>query len=178
MIATHFARVLLALVLLNGAMPIIAQSGAVVQAQSPVIRITAPQQHQRQTANFVTVRYELQNPTSAPAGSPNFQVQLDGSDPVTTASTSQNFTGLTPENHVVTVRLVDANGTPVPQSQTQVQFAIVPTSQNSASPGTPQAKVVGDTDASLPEAGTLLPVLSVIGFGVLVGGIVSSMKTR
>ncbi len=59
------------------------------------LRVTSPRPQQRQTDNFVTVHYELQNPTSAPAGSPNFQVQLDGTDPVTTASTEQSFTGLT-----------------------------------------------------------------------------------
>ena len=31
---------------------------------------------------------------------------------------------------------------------------------------------------ALPETGSVLPLLSVIGFGVLVGGIASAMKTR
>jgi len=38
--------------------------------------ITSPPQHQRRTANYVTVHYELQNPTSEQAGSPKFQAQL------------------------------------------------------------------------------------------------------
>lgn len=70
------------------------------QAQSSVLRVTSPRPEQRQTDNFVTVHYELQNPTSAPAGSPDFQVQLDGNDPVTTTTTEQSFTGLTPGQHV------------------------------------------------------------------------------
>ena len=40
--------------------------------------------------------------------------------PFTTASTEQSFTGLTPGPHVITVRMVDANGTAIPDSQTQV----------------------------------------------------------
>ena len=92
------------------------------QAQSAVLRVTSPRPEQRQTDNFVTVHYELQNPTSASAGSPNFQVQLDGNDPVTTASTEQSFTGLAAGQHVITVRMVDANGTAIPDSQTQVRI--------------------------------------------------------
>lgn len=33
-------------------------------------------------------------------------------------------------------------------------------------------------DSDLPKAGSPLPLISVIGFGILVGGIVSAMKTR
>ena len=172
-----------------------------VQAQSAVLRVTSPQPQQRQTVNFVTVHYELQNPTSASAGSPNFQVQLDGNDPVTTTTTEQSFTGLTPGQHVITVRMVDANGTAIPDSQTQVQFFVIPTAQNGgatgnqASPGsgtqttspTPQVRngnsVQGEDkvqEASvLPEPRNLLPVAGIVGFSFLIGGIVCrSIKTR
>jgi hypothetical protein len=170
-----------------------------VQAQSVVLRVMSPQPQQRQTVNFVTVHYELQNPTSASAGSPNFQVQLDGNDPITTATTEQSFTGLTAGQHVITVRLVDANGTAIPDSQTQVQFFVVPTAQNGGITGTqapgsggqttsptPQVKK-GDSQGEgrvqeasiLPEPGNLLPVAGIVGFSFLIGGIVcSSIKTR
>lgn len=171
---------------------------APVQAQSAVIRITSPQQQQRQTANYVDVHYELQNPTSAPGSSPNFKVQLDGNDPVTTTTTEQSFTGLTPGPHVITVQLVDANGTAVPNSETQVQFLVQPTPQNGGGNGSsdqnpssgggaqttstppPQAAsmIPINGDDTLPEAGSLLPVFSVIGFGLLVGGVVSALKTH
>lgn len=173
-------------------------SAAPAQAQSAVIRVTSPQQHQRQTANYVTVQYQLQNPTSAVAASPNFKIQLDGNDPITTGTTEQSFTGLTPGQHVVTVQLVDANGTVVPESQTQVVFVVLPTPQNGATqnaapsagggqPATPapQARVnnpaansLPGVETSLPEAGSFLPILSIIGFGVLFGGMVSALKTR
>lgn len=171
------------------------------QAQSSVVRVTSPRPQQQQTDNFVTVRYELQNPTSAPAGSPNFQVQMDGNDPVTTASTEQSFTGLTPGQHVITVRLVDANGTSVPDSQTQVAIFVVPTAQNGGTSGTqspagsgtqttsptpqamntdptlPGARV--ETAGILPDSGSLLPVAGLVGFSFLLGGIVcGAWKTR
>lgn len=176
------------------------QTQVPAQAQSAVIRVTSPQQNQRQTANFVTVRYELQNSTSAPAGSPNFKVQLDGGDPITTATTEQTFTGLTPGQHVVTVQLVDANGTQIPNSQTQVQFLVVPTTQNGGSNGnqspdntgsqttspTPQISQQHGANSppevqmasSIPQGGSVLPIVSIVGFGLLVGGIVSSIKTQ
>jgi hypothetical protein len=172
------------------------QAGSAAQAESAVIRVTAPAQNARQTANYVTVRYELQNSTSAAAGSPNFKVQLDSNDPITTASTEQNFTGLTPGQHVITVRLVDANGTLVPNSQTQVQFLVVPTAENGGtqnqgagsaqrSAPVPQAllhvgagKLAGVQMASSVPQGSLLPIVSIVGFGLLVGGIVSAIKTQ
>jgi hypothetical protein len=45
----------------------------------------------------------------------------------------------------------------------------------------PAASLNGDSDilrAELPEAGSPLAFLSIIGFGVLAGGIASAMKTR
>jgi LPXTG-motif cell wall-anchored protein len=176
-----------------------AQLTTSTQAQSAAIRVTSPQQNARQTANFVVVRYELQDPTSAPAGSPNFKVQLDGNDPITAASTEQNFTGLTPGQHVITIQLVDANGTPIPNSRTQVQFVVLPTAQNGGQPGG-QGTGAGSTQtpgpsqashkaadgqvadvqlaSSLPQTGSLMPVVSIVGFGLLVGGIVSAFKTK
>ncbi len=170
--------------------PATAQAPAsAVQAQSAVIRVTSPRPAQRQTDNFVTVHYELQNPTAAVAGSPNFQVQMDGNDPTTTTSTEQSFTGLTAGPHVITVRLVDANGTAIPDSQTQVQFVVIPTAQNGgaitqapATPGNqpatpaPQAQNQAadgqvQTAAVLPD-GSLLPVAGIVGFSFLFGGIV------
>jgi hypothetical protein len=137
----------------------------------------------------------LVNPTASAASSPNFKIQLDSNDPVTTTTSQQSFTGLTPGSHVVTVQLVDANGTLIPNSQAQVQFTVMPTTQNGgAAPqsGTqgvstpaPQAKATiapGVTaeshEDSLPPASSSLPILSIVGFGVLVGGVISAMRTR
>ncbi len=68
--ATSYRNVLWILaVLAMSWIPALAQappSGA--QAQSAVIRVTPPHPQQRQTVNFVTVHYELQNASSSAAG--------------------------------------------------------------------------------------------------------------
>jgi hypothetical protein len=44
--------------------------------------------------------------------------------------------------------------------------------------GTEKPEAGSSGDKNLPDAGGALPLLSLIGFGVLVGGIVSALKTR
>ncbi len=136
-------------------------------ASDALLQISQPPAGAKLAQTFVSVQYQLTNPTIVQAGSPNFQVQLDNQDPVTTAQTSQDFTGLTPGVHTVTVRLVDANGVPVAGAAATVKFTIV----NPA----PQ---LAFSNVVLPSGGSPLPLLSVIGFGVLVGGLFSAMRTR
>jgi Flp pilus assembly protein TadG len=141
---------------------------------------------------------------------PTFQVQLDRRDPVQTTSTDQSFSGLTPGTHTVSVELVDANGTPINGSHTQIQFTVGPAQPTTAAPvqrgNPPSASQVphllgvsfqqdssasqqdsaarhqdnknDNTDDTLPQSGSILPLMSLIGFGVLVGGITSALKTR
>ena len=140
----------------------------------------------RETA--VTVKYALTNPGATAAGSPNFQIRLDSQDPVTTTATEYSFTGLTPGPHTVTVQLVDANGTPIAGAQAVVQFTVLKQAAHTYGPQAIAAalRLNPATDIriqqagpqAIPNAGGALPLLSVIGFGVLVGGIASAMKTR
>lgn len=166
--------------------------------QSTLIRILTPVASQKLSDNFTTVRFELINP-AASAGTPNFLIQMDGNDPITTSSTQQAFTGLTVGAHTVTVQMVDANGTPIPGGRAAIQFFVTaPRSANSpqgsASTNAPGAgkslKIGGFTfqqpdpamasqdDPDLPPASSSLPLISIIGFGILVGGVISAMKTR
>lgn len=165
--------------------------------QSTLIRILTPVASQKLSDNFTTVRFELINP-SAYAGTPNFQLQMDGNDPVTTSSTQQPFTGLAPGAHTITVQMVDANGTPVPGGRAAVQFFVpqTTTQPRQTPPGAastsaprkvlsfaglkflPPEPKVEDVDADLPPGSSPLPLISIIGFGILVGGIISAMKTR
>jgi len=166
--------------------------------QSALIRILTPVASQKLSYNFTTVRFELINPT-AYAGTPNFLIQMDGNDPITTSSTQQAFTGLAVGAHTVTIQMVDANGTPVPGGRAAVQFFVAAprpanSPQGSASTSTPGSgrslKIAGFTfqqpdpaiqpedDPNLPPASSPLPFISIIGFGILVGGVVSAMKTR
>ncbi len=167
--------------------------------QSALIRILTPVASQKLANNIATVRFELTNPAAVP-GMPNFLVQMDGKDPVTTSQTQQVFTGLSAGAHTVTVDLVDANGTPIQGGRAAVQFLVMPPPAQPAT-GAPQGSAATSTaprqlniagfkfdrpdpanlyqdDSSLPPSSSPLPLISIIGFGVLVGGIVSAMKTR
>jgi hypothetical protein len=169
------------------------------------VRIVTPVDYQKLTGtNNVNVRFEIVSPASS-AGTPTFLVQLDGDDPIRTSTMEQRFSGLAPGPHSVTVQLVDTNDTPIPDSRAVVQFAVAPESTPTRRPAvstvealtvapeeqTPEPPEVAQVDVQqsppaeimsisspLPSAGSALPLISVIGFGVLVGGIASAMKTR
>lgn len=177
---------------------------------SSFVRITSPQPGEKIRDNFVDVRFEVTNP-GVSVNTPTFLVQLDHRDPVQTTSTEQSFDGLTPGTHTVIVELVDANGTPINGSHTQVQFTVARAKPSSAGPAranpsassqrprllgvsfqqdsaaTGQGSTAARKDSSkknasdddaLPKSGSILPLMSLIGFGVLVGGITSALKTR
>lgn len=160
--------------------------------QSGLIRILTPVAGQKIGTNVVDVRFELISP-AADAGSPNFLVQLDGSDPVRTAVSQHTFTGLTPGIHSVTITLVDANDTPINGGRATVEFAVAPPvpPPTGAASRKAASQAVADTHlpselrmdgemsrAGLPGGTSPLPLISLIGFGVLVGGIASAMRTR
>ena len=161
-------------------------------AQGNVLRITSPRSGERLRQNFVSIQYDLINGGASAAGMPNFQLKLDSQDPVTTNSTNYTFSGLTSGAHTIAVQLVDANGTPVAGARAEVQFVVV---QSPPTPG--DALALSHRRPSLisaalrveepkapgkqqdpPSAAGALPLISVIGFGVLLGGIASAMRTR
>ncbi|HWR36645.1 MAG TPA: hypothetical protein VN622_12315, partial [Clostridia bacterium] len=93
----------------------------------------------------------------------------------------------------------DANETPIPGARSVVQFNILPPRSTSAPPAARPGGMAYNTDApivrmasvagppidgdpqnedGLPSSGGALPLLSVIGFGVLLGGVASAMRTR
>jgi hypothetical protein len=160
------------------------------------LRILSPKSGEKISTDFVTVQYEAATGVTA-AGRPTFRVRLDSSDPVNTTDTEYTCTGLAPGTHTVTVQVVDANGTPIVGAQGQVQFTVLSPQQNrGVKPQSPQAAAQPDAAAQLvpaamtsqpsgqnpqeplPQAGSPLPVLSVIGMGVLLGGIASALRTR
>jgi hypothetical protein len=148
-------------------------------AASATLKIMAPQAGEKLAQQFVNVQYQITNPGATAEASPNFRVQLDNQDAVLTTATQQNFSGLAPGVHNVTVQLVDANNTPVTGATASVQFTIVNPNTQSPAQANPRSQTgTGDDDGLMPSAGSPLPLLSVIGFGVLVGGIVSALKTR
>src|SRR5690348_3950291 len=91
------------------------------------VRILSPHQGEKLQQDSVSVRYAYeprQNTASLPT--PNYQVRLDGRDPVQTQDTEATFTGLSSGPHTLTVELVDANGLAVPNGSSQVQFSVAP----------------------------------------------------
>jgi len=184
-------KALLIATLLLAAMWASAQTGE-IGAPTPSttgIRVIAPSSGQKFGTNIVAVRFELTNPQALAATTPNFRLQLDTTDPVTTTSTDYTFTGLAPGNHKLTIVLVDANQTPVAGTEVVVPFVVAQQAQQPASPRSelsplsppqyvPTSYLTLDERDTLPNSGSALPLLSVIGFGVLVGGIATAMKTR
>ncbi len=160
--------------------------------QGGVLRITSPKGGERLQQNFVNVQFELLNQGASAAASPNYEVQLDSRDPVTTNSTSYTFNGLKPGTHTITVQLVDANGTPIAGARAQTQFVVAkqaPTPGEAIALPHRRSKLVTTAfriedarqppqEKQLSSAAGALPLLSVIGFGVLLGGIASAMRTR
>jgi hypothetical protein len=174
-----------------------ANAGATATAGNTpsAIRILAPNPGEKLTESAVTVEFQLENPGLAAGGFPNFSIQLDGRDPVITAQTSQNFTGLAPGPHTVVVQLLDANSTPIGGARAETQFNVAAAAQQPAPAAQPQparpptdqasAALPQGDDAALtdqgeilPAASSALPLLSVVGFGALVGGVISALRTR
>jgi hypothetical protein len=150
--------------------------------QSRLVHILTPVAGQASSSNAIQLRFQLTNQGAA-AGAPNFQLQLDGQDPITTTAMEYTYTGLAPGTHTISVVLVDANGTPVPGSASTVQFTVKnPTAGpggSSTSEGRPTpVDLGGPAQPQSQIAANNLPILSLIGFGVLIGGVASAFKTR
>jgi hypothetical protein len=146
-------------------------------AQSSLVHILSPVPSQQLSTNYVDVNYELVNP-GVSGGSPDFQVQLDGRDPVSTQDTTCTFTGLTPGQHTVIVQLVDANGTPITGGRSTVVFFVIADGAQQQGARAPGMTANHGDPQELAPASSALPLLSIIGFGVLVGGVASALRTR
>lgn len=170
------------------------------------VRILAPQSGDKIAHNFVDFRYELA--AAAAASSPTFQVRLDSTDPVRTTDMRYTFTGLQPGRHTLSVEVVDANNIPAQGSRAEVQFSVLPPRLPQNEPTSPrrpgdaqltsaaasnhtEASLItatfqqdsppepeGETSGPLPQSSSSLPLLSLIGFAGLVGGILSARRTR
>lgn len=166
---------------------LVVQKMTLAQTATPgtdTIRLLSPQNGQKLAQNFVAVRYEITNPAAAASPTPTFQLQLDDHDPVHTASTEHTFTGLAPGEHTLMLELVDANNTPIAGSRRIVHFIVAPAPQPtsrvepSGSAAEARLQPASYSQEKLPASGSTLPLLSVIGFGVLLGGIASALRTR
>lgn len=155
------------------------QSGQVGTGQEAGLRIVAPKAADKLAQTFVTVQYQAMTPTAA--GTPTYELRLDGRDPVQTTDTTYTFNGVTPGSHDLVVQIVDANGTPVAGTRSEVKF-VTTNPPAGASPSGPGAALLQPSlplpQSDLPDGNGSLPLLSVIGFGILVGGVISALRTR
>lgn len=167
----------------NGQTPVSTAQGTTnVPSQAGALRVNSPKANETISQTFVHVTFQLVNRGADAAPSPNFSIQLDGNDPVTTTAYDYTFTGLTPGPHTITVTLIDANGLPIGNSAVSTKFTVVD-GVRGGTPATlyhPSSDVqLASTDSStLPEASTPLPMLSLVGFAVLVGGICTAIRAR
>lgn len=157
------------------------------QTRAGAVRIISPRSGAQLRQNFVTVRFaSLQQVAFS-----TFELRLDAQDPVHTSKTSYTFADLNPAPHDLIIQMVDANNMPIMGTRSEVRFTVLsqaaggstaqPTSgsQSRLQTGN-QSSGAGDPQqlASLPNGHSSLPLLSVIGFGILVGGVISALKTR
>jgi hypothetical protein len=166
-----------------------AQNEAPIMAASNSLRILSPTVGEKIGNTAVTLRYQLTDKAASASGSPTYRVQLDARDPAETLGTEYSFTGLAPGDHTIFVELVDANHVTINGSRTVVHFkTFTPgADQKSQTTGALQPPLVikanlpvppATGSRPLPSAGGELPLLSMVGFGVLVGGVISAMRTR
>jgi hypothetical protein len=163
------------------------------EPQSQIVRILTPVAGQMLTTNFVNLHFELTRPSAS--GQPNFLVQLDAADPVNMTSTDYTFIDLQPGVHIIRVTLVDANNSPQGSASTvqfKVQSAAPPAHTDAprgaarshanqtiagAAPAAPLPPELRDGgDYYLPLAGSPLPLISLIGFGLLIGGAAQTLR--
>lgn len=184
-------KVLLLAGLLAFALSAVAQMGEIGAPTSSTtgIRVLTPKIGQKFNTNIVGVHFELTNPRAVAATMPDFRLQMDNTDPIIISTSEYTFTGLSAGDHTLKIELIDANNTPVAGTHVAVPFTVLqqgptaaPAPRSEVSPIDPPEYVPTSyltlDDDSLPNSGSALPLLSVIGFGVLVGGIATAMKTR
>ncbi len=163
------------------------------QVRPSPITILTPTPGQTLTDRYVHLRFELSQPV--PSGEPIFLVQLDSREPISMSDTDYTFPDeLQPGPHTIRVTLVDANNMPIEGATATVQFkvpALQPANNNGspviqsaagniagAAPAPPiPPELHNDGDIKLPLRGSPLPLLSLIGFGLLIGGAAHAMRT-
>lgn len=153
-------------------------------ARTHVVRIVSPGPDEQVLGPAVSIRYATEGqfrPTL-------FRLQLDSDPAVETNAPSYTFENLAPGRHEIKIAAVNRWHHPVRGSEAQSAFTLMlpqPNTQLVYPPVLPESlqkvamyipKVTAPSDP--PDGNGEMPLLSVIGLGVLVGGMVSAMKTR
>ena len=144
-----------------------------------------PQAEADQTSKNVDLEFELLPP--AMSGAPNRLVQLDHSSPATGADST--FAGLEPGVHTARVILMDDHDQPLQGGIAMVHFRVHSAATDSpqeiqggaAAPAPPPPvppELRDDADPGLPLRGSPLLLVSLIGFALLIGGILPGIRSR
>jgi len=156
---------------------------------APVVRIIAPAPGENMSADSLSVLYDVDSQKNLPTRPAKYRLQLDSQLPVETAETTYTFDSLTPGQHNLVIELVDSKQRPIKASRAEIAFVssapettpadlvvepMMPPTLQKVAMFLPQAAAPIDSGDGSAE----MPLLSVIGLGVLVGGMVSAMKTR
>ena len=168
-------------------LPAAAQQPRVDESLS-AIRVITPKAGEKITQSVLLVSYELAAAVAADTD-PTFELRLDTREPVRVRDTEHTFTGLQPGHHTLSVQLVDANNRPIPGTRSEIEFLVVQPKSRDEEGRKPHMaagprlvllagpSLSGQRD-ELPASGSPLPLLSLIGFGVLLTGIAAGSKGR
>jgi hypothetical protein len=144
-----------------------------------------------QASKDVDLRFELVPP--ALSGEPNLLVQLDGGNSSSGGDSDTIFAGLLPGLHTARVILMDANDQPLQGGIALVHFRVhaaraaegsteaatpLPRDARGAEPGPPPIppELRSEGDPGPPMKGSPLLLVSLIGFALLIGGIMRPRK--
>lgn len=111
-------------------------------------------------------------------GGNSYNLYLDGREPVQTSDTTYTFNGVQAGEHRLAVEIVGRSA-PVSGSRSEIKFTVANPAQGKNSTVAQNRGALPLPPASdLPDGNSPLPLLSVIGFGILVGGVISAFRTR
>jgi hypothetical protein len=155
-----------------------------------VIHIVSPAFGENLEGTSVSIRYDVSSTKRTSSRPTTFRIQMDSQPSVETTETAYTFDSVAPGPHDVTVELLDSRNRPLSSSLVKTSFVSAMPETNSTAelvvepmlPPSLQKVAMFLPQAAAPidpgDGSAEMPLLSVIGLGVLVGGMVSAMKTR
>jgi hypothetical protein len=158
----------------------------------PSLELFLPLASQSSTSKDVDLHgFEFLRPV--PSGEPKLLVEFDSAAPIPIDEADYTLAELPSGLHVARMTLVDANDQPVQGGSATVRFKVPQSARagglnathlpvpclRGAAPALPIPPVLrNDGDPDLPLKGSPLPLISIVGFGLLIGGIVPAMRAR
>lgn len=152
------------------------QSPGAITSQAPdlQLQIISPKSGETLSHTYVTVQYG-----SSPVRGGNFyNLYLDGREPVQTSDTTYTFNGVQAGEHHLAVEIA-GRGAPAFGSRSDIKFTVAnPAHGGNSAVAQNRGALPLPPASDLPDGNSPLPLLSVIGFGILVGGVISALRTR